>query len=80
MRENTQDLYAGIEYSQDSKESQEIIKLFNDKSRKHPAVSINSISVFATDKIVCCAFEYVLKFQWKKSYCCYKSEYNEMYR
>ncbi|GMO64726.1 MAG: hypothetical protein Nk1A_1390 [Endomicrobiia bacterium] len=66
VRENTEDLYAGVEYSQDSKESQEIIKLSNNKLREHSAISIKPISFFATDRIVRYAFEYALKCNRRK--------------
>ncbi|MDR1400896.1 MAG: isocitrate/isopropylmalate dehydrogenase family protein [Endomicrobium sp.] len=61
VRENTEDLYTGVEYSQNSRESREIIKLSNGKVREHSAISVKSISVFATKRIVRYAFEYALK-------------------
>jgi isocitrate dehydrogenase (NAD+) len=75
VRENTEDLYVGVEYSEDSKESQEIVRLSNNKSREHSAISIKPISSFATEKIVRYAFEYALKYNRKKSHRRYKSEY-----
>jgi len=66
VRENTEDLYVGVEYPQDSKESQEIIKLSNSKLREHSAISVKPISVFATERVVRYAFEYALKYNRKK--------------
>lgn len=66
VRENTEDLYVGVEYPEDSKESQEIIRLSNNKLREHSAISIKPISSFATERIVRYAFEYALKYNRKK--------------
>jgi isocitrate dehydrogenase (NAD+) len=66
IRENTEDLYTGVEYLQDSKEAQEIIKLSNNKIREHSAISIKPISVFGSERIVHYAFEYALKYNRKK--------------
>jgi isocitrate dehydrogenase (NAD+) len=66
VRENTEDLYVGVEYEEDSKESREIIKLSNNKIREHSAISIKPISVFGTERIVKYAFEYALEHNRKK--------------
>ncbi|MDR1511488.1 MAG: isocitrate/isopropylmalate dehydrogenase family protein [Endomicrobium sp.] len=66
VRENTEDLYAGVEYPQNSKESQEIIRLSNSKIRECSAISIKSISAFATERVVRYAFEYALRCNRKK--------------
>jgi len=66
VRENTEDLYVGVEYSHDSEEAQEIIKLSKNKIREHSAISIKPISVFGTERIVRRAFEYALKYNRKK--------------
>jgi isocitrate dehydrogenase (NAD+) len=66
IRENTEDLYAGVEYQQDSKEAQEIIKLSSNKIREHSAISVKPISAFGSKRIVRYAFEYALKHNRKK--------------
>jgi len=66
VRENTEDLYSGVEYLQDSEESKEIIKLSNNKIREHSAISIKPISSFGTERIVRYAFEYALKCNRRK--------------
>ncbi|MDR0485957.1 MAG: isocitrate/isopropylmalate dehydrogenase family protein [Elusimicrobiota bacterium] len=69
IRENTEDLYAGIEFAKDSPESQEIIRLAEscgtgqlsqNKIAPHSAISIKSISEEASLRIVKFAFEYAL--------------------
>lgn len=66
VRENTEDLYAGIEFAVGSKEAQEIIKLSGNKIREDSAISIKSISRFASERIVRFAFEYARKHKRKK--------------
>ncbi len=62
VRENTEDLYAGIEYEKDSEGTKAIIelveKLSNRAIRNDSGISIKPISVFGTDRIVRFAFEY----------------------
>ena len=62
VRENTEDLYAGIEYKKDSEGTKAIIdlvkKLSNRAIRNDSGISIKPISVFGTDRIVRFAFEY----------------------
>ncbi len=71
VRENTEDLYAGIEFEADSNEAKElaqhILKL-NPKAKMHPdpAISIKPISKFGCERIVRFAFEYALKAGRKK--------------
>ena len=65
FRENTEDLYAGIEYQKDSEGALEIIRLVEKLSgrtiRKDSGISIKPISVFGTERIVRAAFEYARK-------------------
>jgi isocitrate dehydrogenase (NAD+) len=65
VRENTEDLYAGIEYEKDSEGTKAIIdivkKLSNRAIRNDSGISIKPISVFGTDRIVRFAFEYARK-------------------
>ena len=65
VRENTEDLYAGIEFEEGKKETVQLInilqKLQPKKIRKCSAISIKPISVTATERIMKFAFEYALK-------------------
>ncbi|MDR1695126.1 MAG: isocitrate/isopropylmalate dehydrogenase family protein [Endomicrobium sp.] len=66
VRENTEDLYAGVEYPEDSEESKKIIELSKNKIREHSAISIKPISAFGTERIVRFAFDYAVKHNRKK--------------
>jgi isocitrate dehydrogenase (NAD+) len=63
--EDTEDLYAGIEYEKDSEGSKAIIdvvkKMSNRDIRPDSGISIKPISVFGTERIVRAAFEYAQK-------------------
>lgn len=65
FRENTEDLYAGIEFDIGSKEAQYLIGEFNrlqpKKIREDSAISIKPISVTGSRRIVKAAFDYALK-------------------
>jgi isocitrate dehydrogenase (NAD+) len=62
VRENTEDLYAGIEFQKGTEEVSELIhtieKLSGSQIRKNSGVSIKPISVEGTERIVRFAFEY----------------------
>ncbi len=70
IRENSEDLYAGIEFeeglSQTKKLIAEIEKNSKKKIRPDSGISIKPISRFASERIVRFAFEYALKFKRKK--------------
>ncbi|MBU3758305.1 MAG: isocitrate/isopropylmalate dehydrogenase family protein [Candidatus Omnitrophica bacterium] len=70
VRENTEDLYAGIEFQKGTKECQEVIEFINryaaKKIRPDSGVSIKPISVFGTERIVRYAFEYARKYKRRK--------------
>jgi len=70
FRENTEDLYAGIEYEKDSEGAKGIIdlvqKLSGRKIRQDSGISIKPISVFGTERIVRAAFEYARKNKRRK--------------
>ncbi len=66
VRENTEDLYAGVEYFAKSEEANKIIEFSNGKIRKNSAISIKPISEEATEKIVKFAFEFARKNNRKK--------------
>lgn len=70
VRENTEDLYAGIEFKKGSKDAKRVIALLEDLSKKEikasSAISIKSISAEASKRIVKFAFEYALKNKRRK--------------
>jgi isocitrate dehydrogenase (NAD+) len=66
VRENTEDLYAGVEYKQDSAEANKIIEISQNKIREHSAISLKPMSVFGCERIVKFAFEYAVKHNRKK--------------
>lgn len=70
VRENTEDLYAGIEFQEGTKEAGEVIQLLSALSkktiRKDSGISIKPISRTGTQRIVRFAFEYALKNNRKK--------------
>jgi len=66
VRENTEDLYAGVEFPADSKEAKQIIALDPKKIREHSAISIKPISVFGSERIARFAFDYAIKNNRKK--------------
>ena len=61
VRENTEDLYAGVEYDLGTPEAKHIIEMAEGKIREDSAISIKPISVAGTRRIVRFAFEYALK-------------------
>ena len=74
VRENTEDLYAGVEFEAGKPETGELIEFINkiskDKKIKTKAnetgVSIKPISVSGTERIVRCAFDYARQHKRKK--------------
>ena len=70
VRENTEDLYAGIEFQKGKEETRKLInflqKLQPKKIGMDSAISIKPISTGATARIVKFAFEYALKNKRKK--------------
>jgi isocitrate dehydrogenase (NAD+) len=70
VRENTEDLYAGIEFQHASPDAARLIDFIRETKGKriHPdsGISIKSISVPATERIVKYAFEYARKNKRKK--------------
>ncbi len=65
IRENTEDLYAGIEYEKDSEGAQSIIEFVKKSTgkiiRQDSGISIKPISVYGTERIVRSAFDYARK-------------------
>ena len=70
FRENTEDLYAGIEFDLNSPEARRLIQEINSlqpkKIRDDSAISIKPISVFGSRRIVRRAFEYAVQKKRKK--------------
>jgi len=70
VRENTEDLYAGIEFEKGKDDTAEIINWLNKRSPRKitndSGISIKPISVRATERIVRFAFDYARKMGRKK--------------
>jgi len=70
VRENTEDLYAGIEFEKGTDEVKRLIKFLEDTTKKKvrptSAISIKPISAEGTKRIVTFAFEYAIKNNRKK--------------
>ena len=66
VRENTEDLYAGVEYPVDSAEAGQIIGMADGKIRQDSAISIKPISRTGSRQIVKAAFDYAVENGRKK--------------
>ena len=70
VRENHEDLYAGIEFEQGSSEARKLIDFLSDlgarRIREDSGISIKPISVTGTKRIVKAAFDYAIKHGRKK--------------
>jgi len=70
VRENTEDLYAGIEFEEGEEKTKKIIEeikaLTNKSIREDSGISIKPISKFGTERIVKFAFDYAKKNTRKK--------------
>jgi isocitrate dehydrogenase (NAD+) len=70
VRENTEDLYAGVEYEKGTKEASALIDFINRQKgnvmRPDAGISIKMITEYCTRRIVKYAFEYALKYNRKK--------------
>lgn len=77
VRENSEDLYAGIEFEQGKPETKELIKIIDNysdkKIRPDSGLSIKPISKYASERIVEYAFNYALKHNRKKVTCVHKA-------
>jgi isocitrate dehydrogenase (NAD+) len=81
VRENTESLYAGIEFERGKPETAAIIEYINSHSKSgkiktgldETGITIKSISASATERIVRCAFEYARKHGRKKVTCVHKA-------
>ncbi len=61
VRENTEDLYAGVEFDRGSDEAKQVIALAGGRIRDDAAISIKPISAFASERIVDFAFRYAIE-------------------
>ncbi|MCE5195310.1 MAG: isocitrate/isopropylmalate dehydrogenase family protein [Nitrospiraceae bacterium] len=70
VRENTEDLYAGIEFQKGSDETKKLIEFIKTSTKNNirddSGISIKPISVYGTERIVKFAFEYARKNKRKK--------------
>lgn len=70
IRENTEDLYAGIEFEKGSEGAHKVIEVIHGLTgkaiRSDSGISIKPISVFGTERIVRFAFDYARKNKRKK--------------
>ncbi|MDD5136077.1 MAG: isocitrate/isopropylmalate dehydrogenase family protein [Candidatus Omnitrophica bacterium] len=70
VRENTEDLYAGIEFQKGTRDVKTLIELLDSlskkKIRRDSAISIKPISVMGSERIVKFAFEYAVANKRKK--------------
>jgi len=70
IRENTEDLYAGIEFEKGTKDVSKLIDLINEMSgktiRHDSGISIKPISVYASQRIMTFAFEFARTHKRKK--------------
>jgi isocitrate dehydrogenase (NAD+) len=70
VRENTEDLYAGVEFERGAPETEELIKFINNKKgdvlKDDSGLSIKMITESSTRRIVKYAFEYARRYSRKK--------------
>lgn len=70
VRENTEDLYAGIEFEAGKPQTEELIRKIGDlggkKIRPESGITIKPISAFGTERVVRAAFEYAVSHNRKK--------------
>jgi isocitrate dehydrogenase (NAD+) len=77
VRENTEDLYAGIEYEHDTEDAIKVIEFLNGMQekqiREHSGISIKPISEFGAERIIRWAFEYAQQEGRERVHCITKS-------
>jgi len=77
VRENTEDLYAGIEYEHDTDEADRVIGFLNTLQKKqirpHSGISIKPMSEFGAERIIRYAFDYARDNGRKRVHCVTKS-------
>lgn len=77
VRENSEDLYAGVEFKDEDQKTNDLIDYINGisekKVRKPSAISIKPISRFASERIIRFAFELAKKEHRRKISCIHKA-------
>lgn len=77
VRENTEDLYAGIEYEHDTEDANRVIEFLNrlqaKQIRPHSGISIKPISEFGAERIIRYAFDYARANSRTRVHCVTKS-------
>jgi isocitrate dehydrogenase (NAD+) len=77
VRENTEDLYAGVEFEEGKKETRDLIsyikKISKGAIRRDSGISIKPISVAGSERIIRFAFEYARSNKRKKVTCVHKA-------
>jgi len=77
FRENTEDLYKGVEFEVNASETKEIIEFLNthtdNEIREDSAISIKPISLFGSKRVIKFAFEYARKNKRKSVSCVHKA-------
>ena len=77
VRENHEDLYAGIEFEEGSEDAKRLIEFIDDLSgrriREDSGISIKPISIHGTERIATFAFEYARRYGRKKVTAVHKS-------
>lgn len=66
VRENTEDLYAGVEFKNESPEAQQIINMAKDKIFPDANISIKPISRTGTERVAEYAFQYAARHNRKR--------------
>jgi isocitrate dehydrogenase (NAD+) len=70
VRENTEDLYAGIEFEEGTSDAKKVIDFLNGMQKKQiradSGISIKPISITGTERIVRFAFDYAREYKRKK--------------
>jgi len=70
VRENTEDLYAGIQYEEGTPDAKKVIDFLNGMQKKQirpdSGISIKPISITGTERITRFAFDYARKYKRKK--------------
>jgi len=77
VRENTEDLYAGIEYEAGTPAANEVIDFLNTKQEKQiragSGISVKPMSEFGSERIIRYAFEYARRNNRRRVHCVTKS-------
>jgi isocitrate dehydrogenase (NAD+) len=81
VRENTEDSYTGIEFERGKPETADFIKYVSEHSKTskiktgldETGITVKSISVSGSERIVRCAFDYAVKHKRKKVTCVHKA-------